>query len=127
MRVLDFPNNIQIETISYCNASCGFCPYPETSRSEPQGSMDDALFESIVDQISHHPVQLIQPFLNNDPLTDPKILERTELIIRKNPKSRVAITSNGLRLRPDLARELARLPLDIIHISSHALTAGVYK
>ena len=29
MQALDFPNNIQIETTSRCNAKCGFCPYPD--------------------------------------------------------------------------------------------------
>ena len=66
----DFPASIQIETTSCCNANCDFCPYPETSKTEPQGVMDEELFEEIVDQVSHYPVQMIQPFLNNDPLMD---------------------------------------------------------
>ena len=52
MRPLDFPNNVQIQTTAFCNASCGFCPYPETSRTLPMGTMDDDLFRAIVDQAS---------------------------------------------------------------------------
>jgi MoaA/NifB/PqqE/SkfB family radical SAM enzyme len=124
---LEFPNNIQIETVSTCNARCGFCPYPETSLSEPQGQMDDDLFTSIVEQISKHDVYLIQPFLNNDPLMDKKIPTRLELLIQKNPRARVMITSNGFLLRDNLARELVKLKLDTIHISSNGLTSDTYR
>lgn len=127
MKHLDFPNNIQIETTSRCNAKCKFCPYPETSLTQPQGTMDEDLFVSIVEQISRHPVNLIQPFLNNDPLMDKRILPRLELIIRKNPKARVMLTTNGFLLRDEMARELAKMNLDTIHISSNGLTPEVYR
>lgn len=127
MKPLDFPNNIQIETTSRCNAKCGFCPYPETSKTQPQGAMDEDLFQSIVEQISHHPLELIQPFLNNDPLMDRNIVPRTELIIRKNPRARVSITTNGALLREEIARALAQMPLHTIHISSNGLTPAVYR
>ena len=127
MEALNFPNNIQIETTSRCNAGCFFCPYPETSQSQPMGVMDDALFEAIVEEISQHPVQLIQPFLNNEPLMDNDIISRLELIIRKNPKARVCITTNGVLLRKEIIRELSKMPLDTIHISSNGLTKVTYR
>jgi len=123
----DFPANIQFETTSRCNAKCGFCPYPETSKTEPQGAMDDDLFDKIVDEISYYPVQLIQPFLNNDPLMDRKIVPRLEQILRKNPTSRVSVTTNGFLLRPEIARALAAMPLHTIHISSNGLTNQTYR
>ena len=89
--------------------------------------MDDDLFNKIVDEISYYPVQLIQPFLNNDPLMDRKIVPRLEQIIRANPTSRVSVTTNGYLLRPEIARALAAMPLDRIHISSNGLTNGVYR
>jgi len=127
VHTLDFPGSIQFETTSRCNAKCGFCPYPETSKTEPQGTMDDDLFEKIVDEISYYPVRLIQPFLNNDPLMDRKIVTRLEHIIRKNPLSRVSITTNGFLLRPEIARALAAMPLETIHISSNGLTREIYR
>ncbi len=127
MRHLDFPNNIQIETTSRCNASCTFCPYPETSQTEPNGAMEDALFESIVDQISRHPLQLVQPFLNNDPLMDRGILSKLALLKRRLRGTRLSITTNGALLRADVAKELAALDLDTIHISSQGLTPSVVR
>jgi len=127
MRTLDFPTSVQIETTSWCNASCNFCPYPETSKTQPMGVMDDALFDKIIDEVSRHPVALIQPFLNNDPLMDKKIVPRLETIIRRNPRAKVRLTTNGALLRPEIARAIAAMPLETIHISSNGLTRETYR
>ena len=127
MQALEFPASVQIETTSWCNASCNFCPYPETSKTEPQGVMDEDLFQSIVEQVSHYPVQMIQPFLNNDPLMDKRIVPRLEAIIRKNPRALIRLTTNGALLKPEMARALAAMPLETIHISSNGLTEETYR
>lgn len=127
MRALNFPNNIQIETTSRCNAKCGFCPYPETSLTQPNGVMDQDLFEKIVDEISCYPIHMIQPFLNNDPLMDKQIVPRLELIVRRNPLAQVNVTTNGFLLKPETARALAAMPLHTIHISSNGLTPETYR
>lgn len=127
MGALAFPNNVQIETSSHCNAHCGFCPHPETRHSQPSGFMDDELFEAIVDQLAPHPLELVQPFLNNEPFTDPQLLPRLERLRRRLPQARLALTTNGLRLAPEDCRALAGLGLEAIHVSTHALTPGVYR
>lgn len=58
MPALAFPNNVQIETSSHCNGRCGFCPHPDTRHTQPAGRRDDALFESIVEQLTAHPLEL---------------------------------------------------------------------
>ncbi len=127
MGALAFPNNVQIETSSHCNAHCGFCPHPETRHSQPSGFMDDELFEAIVDQLAPHPLELVQPFLNNEPFTDPQLLPRLERLRRRLPQARLALTTNGLRLAAEDCRGLAGLGLEAIHVSTHALTPGVYR
>lgn len=127
MRALNFPNNIQIETTSRCNAKCEFCPYPQTSLTQPNGVMSQDLFEKIVDEISYYPVHMIQPFLNNDPLMDKQIVPRLELILRKNPQAQVNVTTNAFLMRPEVARALAAMPLHTIHISSNGLTPATYR
>ena len=68
-----------------------------------------------------------QPFLNNDPLMDKRIVPRLELILRKNPRSRVCVTTTGFLLHKEIARALASMPLDKIHISSNGLTNEAYN
>jgi MoaA/NifB/PqqE/SkfB family radical SAM enzyme len=89
--------------------------------------MDDALFESVVDQMAGRDLDLVQPFLNNEPFTDPHILRRLEVLRARLAHVPMAITTNGLRLGGDARRVLARLGLDTIYISSHGLTPAVYR
>ena len=127
MRVSPFPVGIQIETTSRCNAKCGFCPHPVVSKTQPQGVMEESLYRRLVDEVSQYPVHLLQPFLNNDPLMDKQILERTEYMVRKNPHAQVCITTNGALLRKDLAEGFAGIPLHTIHISSNGITGDTYR
>lgn len=124
---LDFPNNIQIQTTAFCNAACSFCPYPETSRELPMGTMDEDLFRTIVDEIARYDIALLQPFLMNDPLMDKNIVSRLAYMREKVPGARINITTNGALLRPRLARELARLDLETIHVSSNGITPETYE
>jgi MoaA/NifB/PqqE/SkfB family radical SAM enzyme len=127
MRPLDFPNNVQIQTTAFCNASCSFCPYPETSRTLPMGTMREDLFRSIVDQLAGREILLLQPFLMNEPLMDKHIVERLAYMKARVPRARINITTNGALLRPSLVEELVRLDLDSIHVSSNALTPATYR
>lgn len=127
MQVTPFPAGVQIETTSRCNAKCGFCPHPVVSKTEPQGVMEEALYRRLVDEVSQYPVQLLQPFLNNDPLMDKQILARTEYLVRRNPHAQICITTNGALLRKESAEGFAALPLHTIHISSNAITGGTYQ
>jgi MoaA/NifB/PqqE/SkfB family radical SAM enzyme len=127
VRPLDFPNNVQIQTTAFCNASCSFCPYPDTSKTLPMGTMDDDLFHAIVDQLAGRDVLLLQPFLMNEPLMDKRIVDRLAYMKAKVGGARINITTNGVLLRPALVKELVRLDLDSIHISSNALTSETYR
>jgi MoaA/NifB/PqqE/SkfB family radical SAM enzyme len=126
MRPLDFPNNVQIQTTAFCNASCGFCPYPETSRTLSMGVMEEDLFRSIIDQLAGRQILLLQPFLMNEPLMDKRIVPRLAYMKAKVPGARINITTNGVLLRPALVKELVRLDLDSIHVSSNGLTSETY-
>lgn len=127
MRPLDFPNNVQIQTTAFCNASCSFCPYPDTSKTLPMGTMDEDLFRAIVDQLAGREILLLQPFLMNEPLMDKRIVDRLAYMKATVRGARLNITTNGVLLRPALVKELVRLDLDSIHISSNALTSETYR
>ena len=127
MTPLEFPNNIQIQTTAFCNASCNFCPYPVTSKELPMGHMDEELYRSIVDQLPGRDIALLQPFLMNDPLMDKKIIPRLAYMKERTPNTRINITTNGALLRSRIADELAALDLDSIHISSNGINPKTYK
>jgi len=67
-------NSIQIETTWRCAGCCPYCPHT----SEPI-DMEDAVFDKVVKAIDVE-VDAIYPFLNGDPLLDPKILPRLQAL-----------------------------------------------
>src|SRR5262245_14847452 len=91
------------------------------------GTMDEDLFRSIIDQLAGREVLLLQPFLMNEPLMDKRIVDRLAYMKAKVRGARINITTNGVLLRPALIKELIRLDLDSIHISSNALTSETYR
>ena len=64
---MEFPRLVSIETTNRCNAKCPFCPNNALQRD--RHTMDDALFEKLIDDCKAFPLPAIEPFLNNDPLS----------------------------------------------------------
>src|SRR5262249_47912810 len=65
---LDYPQEVHIETLAMCNASCTFCPYPTMERQGDR--MSDALIDKIIDDLTKIPQNIrfnIAPFKVNEP------------------------------------------------------------
>ena len=72
-----FPKYLSIQTTSSCNASCIFCPYDDIKDLFPKKIMDIGLFRKIIDECSRQrDVKVIILYMNNEPLTDPYLIER---------------------------------------------------
>lgn len=56
--MISFPKYLTIDTHNYCNASCGYCPYVQLSKSKEQGFMDHDLFLRIVEECVRHRDQI---------------------------------------------------------------------
>jgi iron-sulfur cluster protein len=92
---IDYPMNIQLETVGRCNASCGFCPHGELDRRFD--AMPDDLFCKIVDEAASFPRDRpLNFFLNvvNEPFMDKKIFERIVMINDRVPQATIGLYSN---------------------------------
>lgn len=90
------PRRLSIETTSSCNRSCSFCPISHGRRDFPTESMDDGLFSSILDQLAEHDwAGVLQMFLLNEPLLDPKLPDRLREAREKLPRCTVYLSTNG--------------------------------
>lgn len=92
-----FPEKVMVQTISLCNASCAFCPYPAVSPDLPQGTMEEPVFRRIIDECGEHPEQVerLMLYLMNEPLLDPDIVERINYAKARNPTAGIHILTNG--------------------------------
>ncbi len=120
-----FPRLVAIETTNYCNAKCVFCPNALLARGRQH--MSDALFASILEQCREFPLHAIEPFLQGEPFSDPKILPRLEMIHRRLPATRLRLYSNGYALRPERTDALCDLGIDHLYISLNTTDPERYR
>lgn len=120
-----YPRLVAIETTNYCNAKCVFCPNAVLARGRTH--MADDLFASIIEQCREFPLAAIEPFLQGEPFSDPKILQRLELIHRRLPATKLRLYSNGYALTPARTDALIELGIDHLYISLNTTDPMRYK
>lgn len=117
---------VNIETSSYCNRSCSYCPVAYHG-SRNQRLMDDELFEKIVAElkaIDYRGIFTLSLF--NEPLADRDILHRAAHIRRECPCSYIRFNSNGDYLDKDFLNELGRSGVNEMLITQHMNEGEVY-
>ncbi|MBI4872504.1 MAG: radical SAM protein [Candidatus Riflebacteria bacterium] len=122
-----FPLNVMLQTTTTCNAACTFCPHPQIKHEVSLGEMDDALFERVIDELAANgQVLRILMYLMNEPLCDPKLIERIDLAKSRNPRTTVHLLTNGVLLGK-LGDRLLQSKLDWLGLSVHALHDDTYE
>jgi radical SAM protein with 4Fe4S-binding SPASM domain len=127
-RLLSFPAEIQVETNTACNATCIMCPYPEVSKELPPGRMDLALYEKILSECSgERELWRIEPFLNNEPFTDTRMVDWIVLAKQRVPHAMITVTTNGSLVTPKVTDRLIHSGLDGIWFSFNGATRETYE
>lgn len=122
---LEYPRMVSIETTNHCNAKCVFCPNNALARDK--GPMEQALFEKIVEECREFPLPAIEPFLQGDPFSDPKILERLELIRRRLPDTKLRLYTNGYGMAPKKIDAMLGMGIDHLYVSVNTLDKDKYR
>jgi len=124
----EYPVRLHIQTISYCNAHCLFCAYPEVAGRVSHGIMEDAVYTKIIDEAAQYHPKRISLLLMNEPLLDRKLPERIRYAKQRlGGETEVTITSNGSLLTPKIIDRLIDSGLDRIKISIQGLTKDTYE
>lgn len=123
----EFPQAVEFQTISSCNAGCIICPHPEVSPEMPAGIMSDDLFKKIVDELSNYPDTRIIPYLNSEPFLDPDFIDKLVYIDNACPHSNVELSTNLSRLDEDTQNELADVEIHDLRMSVFGFTEETYS
>jgi len=127
-RTPSFPLLVDIMTKSGCNASCVFCPSGKPFLKVSHGDMPDDLYEKIIDESAKRRVLRLAPFLQNEPLRDPKIHERVAYAKSKMPRyTQIRLISNGALLTEEVGYKLIHAGLDKLIISIQSIEKEVYE
>jgi MoaA/NifB/PqqE/SkfB family radical SAM enzyme len=111
---------IEVETHSYCNRRCVYCPNVIGDRLGPNVRMQPAIYARLLADLAE--VGFAGNFvLNsyNEPLFDRAILDRIAEARAALPKARLMIYTNGDYLTPGYVNELGAAGLDYCHVSIH--------
>lgn len=126
--VPEFPDRLHIQTHSWCNAGCIFCPYSRIAREKPMGRMSWELYTKIIDEASQYNLQRCALLLMNEPLLDHDLPRKIRYAKDRFPeRTEVMITSNGSVLSDEKIKGLIDSGLDRIKISIQGLDPAVYE
>jgi MoaA/NifB/PqqE/SkfB family radical SAM enzyme len=122
--------NVQIQTISSCNASCYFCPFQESWQKFNPGRMSDATYNKIIDELSVYKIGKFCPYLENEPLLDSKIFDRIEYGISMLDFDILELSTNASVLSSNKIENIVdvfeRVPHEI-RISFHGISQKTYN
>jgi len=116
---------INIETTTYCNLRCKFCPNSKYERGllKNKQLMTDYNFKKIINELSDNNYSgTISLQLYGEPLSDDRICEFVKYARTKCPSSRITINSNGFLLTNSLYKELVEAGVDDLLISQYTPT-----
>jgi hypothetical protein len=106
-------NQVEIETFTYCNRVCWFCPNSRIDRRSENRYMDEELYLRIVKQLADVDYDKVITYSRyNEPLADRIILERLRQARRLLPKACLSTHTNGDYLNRKYLDELKEAGLN---------------
>lgn len=118
---------VEVETHSYCNRRCDYCPNVVGDRLGDNKRMPEHLWQMLLDNLSEIDYAHNLVFTSyNEPLADRIILERVAQARQMLPRARLLIYSNGDYLDADYLQALAEAGLNYLHVSIHTRPGAVY-
>ena len=109
---------IQIQTVSWCNRSCAFCPSGKFP--VPKAFMPLAVYHRIIDQL--HDLNFngrLSPYLMNESLLDKRLPELVAYARQRCPDSWIAINTNGDALSETLICRLFDAGLNCMDVNAY--------
>lgn len=114
-------NTIEIETFSYCNRKCWFCPNSIIDRHSNNIEMDENVYLHILEQLQMIGFEGKLSFSRyNEPLSQKElILKRIKQAREFCPRAVLATNTNGDYLTRDYINELSKAGLDYLNIQCY--------
>jgi len=121
-RKWDFFDTILLETTTYCNFRCWFCPnsiYPR-GLLENKKLMPTEVYKKVINELADiNYYGIIYPFIDGEPLSDERIPELIMYTREKLPKAKIMINTNGALLTIPLYEMLLKCGVSEIAISQY--------
>lgn len=115
------PYRIVIETLSYCNGVCSFCPANKIVDTRGKNAMSDEVFDKIVSDLAEWKYNgVISLHGNSEPLLNPNIVSSVKKLRDALPDAVISIWTNGTKLDWTRHSELFAVGLTHMHINNYS-------
>lgn len=122
---LEFPVDMSIETMDFCNYACPYCP--RVAEPGDGTAIRDDVFQSLIDEYAKKTGGMAAVgFDRGEPLLDKKLEEKIAYIERKGIQD-IILTTNGVYLTKSRGRKLIEAGITKLHISLDAATQETYS
>src|SRR5688572_5005501 len=109
---------IQIQTVSWCNRSCAFCPSGKFPVAKVFMPLE--VYHRVIDQLRTLNFRgRISPYLMNESLLDKRLPALIAYARRQCPESWIAINTNGDALSESLAECLFAAGLNCMDVNAY--------
>jgi MoaA/NifB/PqqE/SkfB family radical SAM enzyme len=125
---VDTPLDVQIETLTLCNAKCTFCQYVELNRIGDR--MSDAIFEKILcdlEKLRRDVPLTITLYGVNEPFLDKRIWSMMPQIKARLPQAVLALNTNGAPLTAKAIEKLGEIGLARMSVSVNDYRKAEYE
>jgi len=111
---------VNLETSSYCNRRCGYCPNAFIDRITDKKYMPDPVLDGILADLKEidYDRDIVLHYYN-EPLADPQFCDKVARTVAACPKANVEAYSNGDYLDRDMLENLRRAGLKTLVLSLH--------
>jgi len=114
------PSFIELETSTYCNRRCSWCPNSKYKRGQLKIFISFDLFIKIINdlkKISYDGQLALHGY--NEPLLDPNLYTFLNIIKTELPRAKIVIFTNGDYLEKDSLKRLEENGVSSLYISLH--------
>ena len=124
----DLFQRIQIQTVTGCNYSCGFCPANKEGLDMPEGEMPIELYLKLMRELKEIGYRgTIIYNLQNEPLMDKRLPELTRIAREHWPESFIQTSSNRAYLTRDLLVALVDAGMEKILVNDYTKNKAVIQ
>lgn len=111
-------SSIALETTSWCNRSCEYCPSGKYKREKRR--LETELVHKVLNELGELRFDgTIYLHLFNEPLYDKRLPDLVRYAREKCPGSKISISSNGDNLDPAIMKRLIEAGLDLLFITQY--------
>ncbi|MEK8019692.1 MAG: radical SAM protein, partial [Candidatus Parabeggiatoa sp.] len=111
---------VNIETSTYCNRKCSYCPVSLDESRKNQVYMTDELFHKILSELESINYSSTIVFnLYNEPLADNHIYLKIKQVRESLPHAFLMFNSNGDYVESDTLNKLSKIGLNALFVTLH--------